>query len=136
MTRRERGVARLLGRRSAAASDGGAWRRRSVWIGLGLALAMMVAVWERSEVVSLGYEVGQLRKSRDMEQQRHRALILESASLASLDRIERLASVQLGMTTAKRGQIQLVPEQPGVNPAAMVAALHLRLQVAKAEETP
>jgi cell division protein FtsL len=131
-----RGVTRLLRRRSVSAKDGGAWRRRSVWIGLGLALAMMVAVWERSAVVSLGYEVTQLRKSRDVEQQRHRALILESASLASLDRIERLASTQLGMTAAKRGQIQLVPEQPGINPADMVAALHLRLQVAKAEEAP
>lgn len=129
-------MARLLGGRSATVADGGAWRRRLCWIGLGLALAMMVAVWERSEVVSLGYEVDQLRKSRDMEQQRHRALILESASLTSLDRIERLASTQLGMTAAKRGQIHLVTEQPGVNPAAMVAALHLRLQVAKAEETP
>jgi cell division protein FtsL len=134
--RRARGVTRLLRRRSASVQDGGAWRRRSAWIGFGLALAMMVAVWERSAVVSLGYEVSQLRKSRDMEQQRHRALILESASLASLDRIERLASTQLGMRAAKRGQIQLVPEQPDVNPAAMVAALHLRLQVAKAEEAP
>jgi len=129
-------MARRLGGRSATVADQGAWRRRSFWIGFGLALAMMVAVWERSEVVSLGYEVDQLRKSRDMEQQRHRSLILESASLASLDRIERLASTQLGMMAAKRGQIQLVPEQPGVNPAAMVAALRLRLQVAKAEETP
>jgi cell division protein FtsL len=134
--RRVRRVTRLLGHRSAPAEDGGAWRRRSVWIGLGVALAMLVAVWERSAVVSLGYEVTQLRKSRDLEQQRHRALILESASLASLDRIERLATTQLGMTAAKRGQIQLVPEQPDVNPAAMVAALHLHLQVAKVEESP
>jgi cell division protein FtsL len=136
MMRRGRSMARLLGGRSATVPTGVAWRRRSFWIGLGLAMAMMVAVWERSEVVSMGYEVDQLRKSRDMEQQRHRALILESASLASLDRIERLASTQLGMMAAKRGQIQLVPEQPGVNPAAMVASLHLRLQMAKAEETP
>lgn len=136
MTRRGRRALRRLGGRSATISEGGGWRRRSIWIGLGLSLVMMFAVWERSKVVSLGYEVNQLRKNRDMEQQRHRALILESASLASLDRIERLASTQLGMRAAKRGQIQLVPEQPGVSPAAMVAALHLRLQVAKAEETP
>lgn len=97
---------------------------------------MMAAVWERSEVVSLGYEVSQLRTTRDMEQQRHRALILESSSLASLDRIERLASTQLGLAAAKPGQIQLVPERSGVDPAAMVAALHLRLQVARAEGTP
>ena len=84
-------------------------------------------------MVSLGYEVSQLRAARDLEQQRHRALILEGASLASLDRIERLASIQLGMTAPKPGQIQLVPEQPAVDPAALVAALHLRFQVARAE---
>jgi cell division protein FtsL len=97
---------------------------------------MMVAVWERSEVVSMGYEVSQLRTTRDMEQQRHRALILESASLASLDRIERLASTQLGLTAAQPGQIRLVSEQPGVDPAALAAALHLRFQVARAEDAP
>jgi len=121
---------------SLSAGERGIWRRRSAWIGIGLAFAMMLAVWERSEVVSLGYEVSQLRQSRDVEQQRHRALILESASLASLGRIERLASSQLGMAVAKPGQIQLVPDQPGVNPATMVAALHLRLQVARAGEAP
>jgi cell division protein FtsL len=136
MTRRGRSALRRLGGRSAAIADGGGWRRRSIWIGVGLALVMMFAVWERSQVVSLGYEVNQLRKNWEMEQQRHRALILESASLASLDRIERLASTQLGMTAAKRGQIQLVPEQSRVSPAAMVAALHLRLQVAKVEGAP
>jgi cell division protein FtsL len=97
---------------------------------------MMAAVWERSEVVTLGYEVSQLRTARDLEQQRHRALILEAASLASLERIELLASTQLGLVVPKPGQIQLVPEQPAVDPAAMVAALHLHLQVAKVEQTP
>ncbi|MBI3621974.1 MAG: cell division protein FtsL [Nitrospirae bacterium] len=136
MTRRGRGMARVFKRRSTGAAEGGLLGRRSWWIGAGLALAMVVAVWERSEVVSLGYEVSQLRAARDMERQRHRSLILESASLASLDRIERLASTQLGMAAAQSGQIQLVPEQPGVDPAAMVAALHLRPQVARAGDAP
>jgi len=136
MTRRKRGMARMFRRRSTGAAEGGLRGRRSWWIGVGLALAMMMAVWERSEVVTLGYEVSQLRAARDQEQQRHRSLILESASLASLDRIERLALTQLGMAAAKSGQIQLVPEQPGVDPAAMMAALHLRPQVARAGDTP
>jgi cell division protein FtsL len=136
MRRRRRRWAGLLGRPLTSAVKSGHWRRRSAWIGAGLAMAMMFAVWERSEVVALGYEVAQLRKNVEVEQQRHRALILESASLASLDRIERLASSQLGMIAAKPGQIQLVPEQPDVNPAAMVAAIHLRLQVARAGDAP
>jgi len=136
MTGRVRRVRRLLGRRSVRAASGEGWRHRLWWIGAGLVLAMMAAVWERSEVVSLGYEVSQLRTARDLEQQRHRALILETASLASLERIERLASVQLGLVAPKPGQVQLVAEQPFVDPAAMVAALHFHFQVAKAEQTP
>jgi cell division protein FtsL len=90
---------------------------------MGLAAAMMAAVWERSEVVSLGYEVGQLRKQRDLELQRHRALILEAASLSSLERVDRLAETQLGMVPAQPGQVQLVPEEPAADPSAMVAAM-------------
>jgi len=136
MTRRARSLRRLFGGRVASAENRERWSRRSWGVAIGLALAMMAAVWERSEVVSLGYEVSQLRATRDVEQQRHRALILESASLASLDRIERLASAQLGLVAAKPGQIQLVTEQPDVNPAAQVAALHFQLQVAQAEGAP
>jgi cell division protein FtsL len=102
---------------------GPGWQRRSIWVGIGLAAAMMAAVWERSEVVSLGYEVGQLGKNRDLELQRHRALIIEAASLSSLERVDRLAETHLGMVPAKPGQVQLVPERPTTDPSAMVAAL-------------
>ncbi|MEW6325215.1 MAG: hypothetical protein AB1515_07490 [Nitrospirota bacterium] len=126
-----RGGAVRISRRPAGRADHG-WRRRSMWIGAGLAAAMLAAVWERSEVVSLGYEVGELRKLRDLELQRHRALILESASLSSLERVDRLAADTLGMGAAKPGQIQLVPERPGVEPASMLAALTGGAQVAEA----
>jgi cell division protein FtsL len=102
---------------------GPGWQRRSIWVGIGLAAAMMAAVWERSEVVSLGYEVGQLRKNRDLELQRHRALIIEAASLSSLERVDRLAATNLGMVPAKPGQVQLVPERPTTDHSALVAAL-------------
>jgi len=109
------------------------WQRRSIWVGIGLAAAMMAAVWERSEVVSLGYEVGQLRKSRDLELQRHRALILEAASLSSLERVDRLAATHLGMVPAKPGQVQLVPERPTTNPSALVAAMKTKNRVVRTQ---
>lgn len=99
---------------------------------------MLAAVWEHSQVVSLGYEVGQLQHEREHELQRHRALLLESASLASLERIERLANERLGLVSAKPGQIQLVKMEPdkdvaGEAPAAEPAKdAHL----ARAEPSP
>ena len=119
-----------IARRSAG--TGHAWQRRSMWVAIGLAAAMLAAVWERSEVVSLGYDVGQLRKSRDIELQRHRALILESASLSSLERVDRLAAVELGLTPAKPGQIQLIPERPAVSPSSLLAELKAKAPAAKA----
>lgn len=126
---------RLINRRRVMGQSHG-WQRRSLWIGCGLAAAMMAAVWERSEVVSLGYEVGQLRKARDLELQRHRALILESASLSSLERVDRLAAAQLGLVPAKPGQIQLVPERPAVEPSSLIAAIKAKKHVARAAAPP
>jgi cell division protein FtsL len=127
---------RATARRSSARARAHGWKRRSIWIGAGLATAMMAAVWERSEVVSLGYEVGQLRSLRDLELQRHRALVLESASLSSLERVDQLASAQLGLVPATPGQIQLVPERSSVDPSALMSAMGARAQVAKAREQP
>ena len=93
------------------------WRRRLPWIGIGVVAAMMMAVWERSHVVSLGYEVSELRHTRQHELQQHRALLLESASLASLDRIERLATERLGLVPAAPGQITLVQAEASARPS-------------------
>jgi len=123
-------VARPRRRSSGWSED---WRRRALWIGVGLTAAMVAAVWEHSEVVSLGYEVSQLQKTRDVEWQRHRALTLESASLSSLERIDRLASQQLGLTPAKPGQVQLLTERPGVDPATRLAEIKAANQWTQAQ---
>ncbi len=131
------GGSRPRGRRKRSpagrAAWGLSWRHRWVWIGCGLIVAMMMAVWERSAVVSLGYEVGELRKVRDQEMQRHRALILESASLSSLDRIEQLATARLGLVHAEPGQIQLVHVD---RPADSAIALAETKRLARLERQP
>ena len=61
-------------------------------------------------VVKLGYEMSQMQKEKKALERIHTELQIESASLASLERIEQIAVTRLGMVPSSTGQKIMVTE--------------------------
>lgn len=71
--------------------------RIGTW-GLGSAIVAtsLVLLWHHSRMIQLGYDTEALRTEKGRLERLHRELLVERESLASLGRIERLAS-ELGL---------------------------------------
>jgi cell division protein FtsL len=77
-------------------------------IGILALLLVTVYVWYQITIIQTGYEIQQLQQERNELYRLHQALLIESASLASPDRIERIATTQLGFKKPQIGQVILV----------------------------
>jgi|GEM_PF-825870 len=65
-------------------------------------------VWQRVQVIKLGYEVESLKKERDALTRTNKGLLIEASTLTSPDRIEGLASSNIGMHSPSDSQVVLV----------------------------
>ena len=75
-----------------------------VFIGILVAVLLLLDIGQRIHMINLGYEIEQLsRTHRDIER-RHKELLIERETLSSLDRIEQIAVKQLGMKQPDYGQ--------------------------------
>jgi cell division protein FtsL len=97
-----------------------------------LALAMLafllLFVWERVEVVRVGYHIERLKAQRTALQRERDELEVKVSALTSSERIARVAKEQLGMTPPQPGQVVLLrldaaPQQGGT--------AHAELRIAK-----
>lgn len=70
--------------------------------------SLLVYVWYHSKVIDLGYQVQKLKMEEEKLRKEHRQLFIKAASLASLDRIERVASEKLGMIYPSEKEVVLV----------------------------
>ncbi len=90
--------------------------RRLAWAALiaGIAAASM---WQHLDLVRVGYDLERLRDERTQLLGQHHALLIEQASLESLDRIETIAVRELGLRSPRPGQVVVVrresPSLPG-----------------------
>ena len=76
----------------------------------------MVYVWQRVQVIAMGYQVEDLKKERDELKRVNKGLQIETASLTSPGRIEEIASRSIGMKPASENQVVLVKRiAKGVN---------------------
>ncbi len=65
---------------------------RRAWTIWGAVLSLSVVVlWHHHRTIQLGYETERLQAEKTRVERLHRQLLIERESLASLDRIERLA---------------------------------------------
>jgi cell division protein FtsL len=79
----------------------------TVFLAAAFAIAIFF-VWSRTEMVRLEYQISRMeRQVRDLRQEEQR-MRLEVASLRSPQRIEAVASNDLGMSRPKPGQIVIV----------------------------
>lgn len=77
-----------------------------------LALAMLafllLFVWERVEVVRVGYHIERLKAQRTALQRERDELEVKVSALTSSERIARVAKEQLGMAPPQPGQVVLL----------------------------
>jgi cell division protein FtsL len=79
---------------------------------LTLVAATLLYLWQHVVMVDLGYRVERARTTLAKLQHREGELLVEAASLSSLDRIEHIARERLGMTTPAPDQLVRVIETP------------------------
>lgn len=73
-------------------------------------LAVLLYVWQRVNVIEMGYRIEALEKERKELLQKNKALLIEAASLGSPRRIEEIAISQLGMVRPSPGQMVFIRE--------------------------
>jgi cell division protein FtsL len=81
--------------------------------GLALAAAVLAYGWQHFEMIRIGYRVEELRLDQERLLKVQRQLSLERASLTSPDRVESIATRQLGMTRPTVSQIVVLEAYGG-----------------------
>ncbi len=76
-------------------------RQRELWSSLGvgvvLVLVVMFSAWQHFELIRHGYQLDEMQKQRAAEEEVRQHLRLEMESLRAPQRIEKVATEQLGM---------------------------------------
>ena len=90
---------------------------------------MFVFVWERVDVVRIGYQIERLKRDKTVLERQRDELRVKFSTLSASDRIAKLATEKLGMILPQQGQIIVVQSKPsGVHPVNVVP---VELKVAK-----
>ena len=85
--------------------------RNRILIGSAVLALILMSVWQHVHIVTLGYEIQQAQLEHKQLLQVHQQMRVEVETLSSLDRIEKIATTQLGMVRPFDGQVVLV--EPG-----------------------
>ncbi|MBI3802311.1 MAG: cell division protein FtsL [Nitrospirae bacterium] len=75
---------------------------RLVFLVLGGAILLLafLSLWQRNQMIHLGYEIEQLHQQKVELQRIHRGLMVEAESLRAIERVEQIAIQQLKMSPA------------------------------------
>ncbi|MDH4100117.1 MAG: cell division protein FtsL [Nitrospirota bacterium] len=79
-----------------------------VLIGLLVLAVVLFYIWQRVQVVKLGYQIEKYKIEKVELVRKNKELLIEVSSLTSPDRIERLASHRVGLSAPDREQIVIV----------------------------
>lgn len=91
---------------------------------------LLLYVWERVDVVQVGYHIEQLKSKKVALERERDELRLKVSMLSSPDRIARAATEKLGMLPPQQGQVRLVRLMPDV-PTTKGLAVAMELKLAK-----
>jgi len=102
-------------------AGGGA--RLLLWAQAATVVALVIfSIWQRHQIIHLGYETGQMARARQEAEQIHRRLQVEVESLNAVERIERVAVRQLQMKSGRSDERIYIPTPIGVAASASLAA--------------
>lgn len=82
----------------------------TAWSVLVIGSVLFFLVWQHMQVVRLGYEVEDLRQTRQDLINEYYYLKYRLNDVKSLSRVERLAREQLGMETPRAGQVVILDD--------------------------
>ena len=79
-------------------------------------LLVFVFVWERVDVVRLGYQIERLKIQKVLLERERDQLQVKFSALAAPERIAKVATEKLGLIPPQQGQVLMV-HQPGEAPS-------------------
>ena len=88
---------------------------------------LLLYVWERVDLVRVGYQVQQLKAKHRLLERENDELKVKVSALTSPERIARLATHRLGMGRPRPGQVILVSLASGAPSARGAMASKVRL---------
>ncbi|MGC4096781.1 MAG: cell division protein FtsL [Nitrospira sp.] len=96
----------------------------AVFVGLCL---VFVFVWERVDVVRVGYHIERLKQEKTVLERQRDELRVKFSTLSASDRIAKLATEKLGMTPPQQGQIVVVQSRPSSVIPKDIAPVELKI---------
>ncbi|MBX3328945.1 MAG: cell division protein FtsL [Nitrospira sp.] len=100
---------------------------KTVAVFVGLCL-VFVFVWERVDVVRVGYQIERLKRDKTVLERQRDELRVKVSALSASDRIAKLATEKLGMSLPQQGQIIVVQSRPStVRPSSDVVPVELKV---------
>ncbi|HJU04456.1 MAG TPA: cell division protein FtsL [Nitrospiraceae bacterium] len=103
-----------------------------IMAGLAVVSLVLLCVWERVDVVQVGYRIEQLKLKKTALERERDELRVKVSGLTSPDRIAKLATEKLGMVPPQQGQVKLVRVEPPIPTKVRPEPRHLWL----AKSTP
>jgi cell division protein FtsL len=98
---------------------------------LGLCL-VFVFVWERVDMVRVGYQIERLKHNKTVLERQRDELKVQFSTLSASGRIAHVATKELGMELPQQGQVVLVQFRPGsIQPVSVADATPIEVRVAK-----
>ena len=90
-------------------------RQRELWrslaVGVCFVAVLLFSAWQNFELLRYGYEIEQMERERSEELDLNRHLRLEVETLRAPQRIERLATTELGLVPPAVGGVQVIERQ-------------------------
>ena len=81
--------------------------------GLAVLSLVLLCVWERVDVVKVGYRIEHLKVKKSALERERDELRVKVSGLTAPEKIAKLAAEKLGMAPPRQGQVRLVRVEPG-----------------------
>ena len=95
-------------------------RQRELWrslaVGVCFVAVLLFSAWQNFELLRYGYEIGQMERERSEQLDLNRHLRLEIETLSAPQRIERLATAELGLAAPAAAGVRVVERQAAPPP--------------------
>ncbi|MFQ5779568.1 MAG: cell division protein FtsL [Nitrospiria bacterium] len=101
--------------------EGGAERMSRILmvaLGAGILVLAFLSLWQRNQMIHIGYEIERLQQEKEEMRLIRKDLLAEVETLSAVERIEQIATEQLGMKPAdSRQRIYIHPQR--IQPAGL-----------------
>jgi len=105
---------------------------RNLWLLLGLVAGLVIGMafyaWPRLEAQRLDETAEQMQRKRERLLEQNRKLLLEKASLENLDRVQTIATRDLGLATPEPARLFVAVKLPPPNGNTQVVSAPAREQ--------